>query len=531
MSSGKQDFELRERLKADQATQKEPKVASQDDQTLLRLGKKPILKRTFGFMSILGFSCTVLITWEGILIVSTQGLLNGGPAGVVWGFLIDWLGMMSTFTVVAELASMAPVAAGQYHWTAMLAPAGSRSFVSYVTAWATIAGWQAETASAAYLIGSLIQGIVVLTHPTYTPQPYQTMLFLWAVLLFALFFNSITSRALARFEGAFLVLHLVGFFAVLIPLVLLGPHGDASSVFLTFLNGGNWSTQALSFFVGLPSPVFALFGADSAVHMSEEIQNASRVVPKALVLSIVINGLLGFAMVLAMLFCIGDLQTALAAQETLFYPFLAIFQQATRSTAGATIMASIVVIMGVASTIGVFATTTRMLWSFARDRGAPGSKFLTKLTTQTSLPVNAVGITTLISMLLSLIILGSSVAFSDIVLLSVVGLYSSYLLVCSLLLWRRLQGSIKPYNESAVFVGPWRVPEPFGTANNIFACIYLALVFFWSFWPPAASVAPASMNYSVLLFGAVMLFSLLWYFFRAREYFKGPIVEIDLASM
>ena len=39
------------------------------------------------------------------------------------------------------------------------------------------------------------------------------------------------------------------------------------------------------------------------------------------------------------------------------------------------------------------------------------------------------------------------------------------------------------------------------------------------------------MNYSVLLFGAVMLFSLLWYFVRARKYFEGPIVEIDLASM
>ena len=60
-------------------------------------------------------------------------------------------------------------------------------------------------------------------------------------------------------------------------------------------------------------------------------------------------------------------------------------------------------------------------------------------------------------MLLSLIILGSSVAFNDIVLLSVVGLYSSYLLVCSLLLWRRLQGSIKPFDESTVFIGPGKL--------------------------------------------------------------------------
>ena len=40
---------------------------TRDERDLIRLGKKPQLKRTFGFMQILGFSCTVLVTWEGIL--------------------------------------------------------------------------------------------------------------------------------------------------------------------------------------------------------------------------------------------------------------------------------------------------------------------------------------------------------------------------------------------------------------------------------------------------------------------------------
>lgn len=42
--------------------------ARDDDVTLERLGKKPVLNRTFGFMTSLGFSCTVLITWEGSLL-------------------------------------------------------------------------------------------------------------------------------------------------------------------------------------------------------------------------------------------------------------------------------------------------------------------------------------------------------------------------------------------------------------------------------------------------------------------------------
>lgn len=43
------------------------RVYTRDELDLMRLGKKQVLKRNFGFMQILGFSCTVLVTWEGIL--------------------------------------------------------------------------------------------------------------------------------------------------------------------------------------------------------------------------------------------------------------------------------------------------------------------------------------------------------------------------------------------------------------------------------------------------------------------------------
>lgn len=50
-------------------------ISSHDDATLARLGKKPVLKRNFGFMTILGFSCTVLITWEGSLTYAASGIV------------------------------------------------------------------------------------------------------------------------------------------------------------------------------------------------------------------------------------------------------------------------------------------------------------------------------------------------------------------------------------------------------------------------------------------------------------------------
>ncbi|KAI1073897.1 putative GABA permease [Whalleya microplaca] len=508
---------------------------TRDERDLIRLGKKPVLKRNFGFMSILGFSCTVLITWEGMLIVSTQSLLNGGPAGVIWGYLVVWAGTISTFTVLSELASMAPTAGGQYHWVAMLAPDSSRRFLSYITGWMTFVGWQAVTASAAYLIGTLLQSVIIMLKSDYLPQPWQTMLFFWAILAFAVFINTVASKTLAHFEGLILILHILGFFSILIPLVYLAPHGDAS-LFTTFINEGGWPTQGLSFMIGLPASVFSLIGADSAVHMSEEIKNASTVVPRAIVISIAVNGVLGFAMLIAYLFCLGDLEAVLESQETLGYPFLFVFQTGTGSTPGAAVMGLIVVTLGVCSTVGVLASSSRMLWSFARDRGIPLWKQFIKLGHRTSIPVYTIAFTTTVSVLLSLIILGSSVAFNNIVDLSIAGLYSSYLLSCALLLWRRLQSQgIKPYSSEVRRVGPhnlhwgpWRIPGVLGVLNNAFACMYLLLVWFWAFWPPVTPVVPETMNFSVLTFGATALFAVVWYFLQGKKEYEGPVVEVEL---
>lgn len=72
--------------------------------------------------------------------------------------------------------------------------------------------------------------------------------------------NTFLARWLPKIEGIFLCFHILGFFAVLIPLVYLGPHGSAKDVFATFINGGNWSTDGLSFFVGIISSVYTFTG-------------------------------------------------------------------------------------------------------------------------------------------------------------------------------------------------------------------------------------------------------------------------------
>ncbi|KAI0902733.1 amino acid permease-domain-containing protein [Ustulina deusta] len=384
------------------ANNRNASLSTDDDAILQRLGKQPRLNRSFGFMSILGISCPALCSWESILLTSVPTLLIDGAAGVVWGLVVNWIGVLSVYVALAELASMAPTAGGQ--------------------------SWQAIAASVGYLIATLLQGIVVLAHPNYEPQAWQTVLLMWATSLLCVLMNSISGRVLSKFEGLILVLHLVGFFGVLIPLVYLAPHNSASDVFTTFRNNGNWPSQGLAFLVGLPTMASSLLGADCAVHMSEEIQSAPIVVPRALIYTILINGTLAFATIVALLFCATDLEAAVAAADTLFYPSLQIFQSALNSTVGAVVLGSVILVLSIAASVGIYASASRMIWSFSRDRGLPFHQFMVKLS-KDSLPVNAIFVTYAIIILLSLIVLGSAVALQALLSLVNAALFTSYTLV------------------------------------------------------------------------------------------------------
>lgn len=164
---------------------------------------------------------------------------------------------------------------------------------------------------------------------------------------------------------------------------------------------------------------------------------------------------------------------------------------------------------------------------------------------RTSIPVVSVILTTTIACLLSLIIIGSSIAFNQVISLTIDGLYGSYFMCCSLLLYRRLTGAILPLNTdfpssvaaintpsnnpstpTKLVWGPFHLPGLFGIIVNGFACIYMLVIIFFSFWPPVTPTTAKSMNYTVLVTGAVAGFSVIYYMLWARKIYSGPVIEI-----
>ena len=399
-----------------------------------------------------------------------------------------------------------------------------------------ICGWQGILAGSGYLCGTMIEALALLNNPNYTPQRWEGTLLFWAIIVVAVLTNTVASRLLPPIETFILVVHVLGFFAILIPVVYMAPQkASTHDVFTVFQNGGDWPTQGLSFFIGIIGSVFAMFGCDSAVHMAEEVRNADFVVPWSMLVTTLLNGALGFGIVVAVLFVTIDIESALESPTgSLGFPYMQILYDATGSKGGASAMIAIVIIMGACGTIAALATASRLVWAFARDRGLPFWRHVSKVQMGTSIPLYAVIICSLVACAIGLINIGSSAAFNDVVSLSVSSLYASYILTESFLLYHRLTGGIKSARQGAdettdadqLIWGPFHLPGIFGIAVNLFAVIFGIIIFFFSFWPVATPVTPATMNYSVLMTGSVVIFAVLYYVVYARKSYKGPIIEV-----
>jgi hypothetical protein len=90
--------------------------------------------------------------------------------------------------------------------------------------------------------------------------------------------------------------------------------------------------------------------------------------------SVAPNAILGLLVIVTLAFTSGDIEKLM--QTPTGEPFIQIFYDVTQSKAAATVMASIVVILLCSCCFSEVATSSRQLWSFARDRGFPASSWL-----------------------------------------------------------------------------------------------------------------------------------------------------------
>lgn len=104
----------------------------------------------------------------------------------------------------------------RYHWVSEFAPRSSQRYLSYMTGWLVMTGWQSAITGIGMLIATIIQGLAVLNNEDYAPQRWQATLITIAVVAFGVGFNTFLARRLPLVESTLAVIHFGGLFVVII---------------------------------------------------------------------------------------------------------------------------------------------------------------------------------------------------------------------------------------------------------------------------------------------------------------------------
>jgi len=228
-----------------------------------------------------------------------------------------------------------------------------------------------------YLTGQIIVVLIALNNATYIPQGWHSALLAWAVLAIPLLCNIWARRILAPLEVLGGLVHIGLFIVFVVVLVTLSPRSSAKFVFTETITGLSGYTPGVSWCIGLLSGAFPLAGFDGVLHMAAEVKNAPLRVPQSMVLSVLINGVLAWATMITILFCMGDPTTV--SQTPFGLPIVQILLDSTGSPASTTAIMFFILFVGVVAVFSTLASVSRLTWAFARDKGLPFSNFFGKV--------------------------------------------------------------------------------------------------------------------------------------------------------
>lgn len=365
-----------------------------------------------------------------------------------------------------------------------------------------------------FLAGNLIPALISLMHPSVVPQAWQGYLFVVAICSLCFIINGYLAKYLPLLEGFVLCFMVMAFIAIVVTLLVLSPKLSSAEVFQSFPQLD--STGILELIASQVFLFYSLLGSDSTAHMAEETQHANVIIPRAMVASYGIMGLASFVILVAFEYCLVDLEAALATKTG--YQFLEVFINATGSAEGAVTLVSIQIILIVLSVTNFMASCSRQVFAFARDDGLPFGKLIARVYNKSGSPLNSLIVVWLFVVLISLVGLGSSVAFNAIISLQVMAISATYEVSMLCMLWRRLFGQRLP-------PAYWSLGR-FGLPLNAFGALYGLYLLAYSAMPPVYPVTAENFNWAPVMFGGVMFLSMLYYFVWARRIYEGPVVHV-----
>lgn len=190
--------------------------------------------------------------------------------------------------------------------------------------------WIAICTGIAIIPSQLILGIVLFYNPGFDAQPWHYFILYQVINVLVLFYcTALLKKSLwihdacckhprartSAVSNSLVFITLASFFVIVIVcLARTAPNFQPNvHVWAKFLNDSGWTSGGVAFLTGLVSPNYMYAGIDGALHLAEECKDAARVVPRALLSTLVIGFGTSFAFLVTMLYCTDDLKAVVAS--------------------------------------------------------------------------------------------------------------------------------------------------------------------------------------------------------------------------
>jgi amino acid transporter len=397
-----------------------------DAEQLRRLGYAQELRRRMGAFSNFAIAFSTICILAGGITSFQLGLsaVGGAAAGVVWP-----IGVLFSLVValcMAQVASAFPTAGGLYHWSAILGGNGW----GWATAWLNLGGLVFVTAAVNVGTYQLFVGFVgpgVGLDPARLGTGAQTAGVALISVSHALLnhFGIRLTTLLTDFSGRLiLVVAVVLTFAMLhaapglhlARLVTFTDYGGAAG-------GAVWpSARGLPVMtlLALTWPIYTVTGFDASAHTAEETVQAAHNVPRGMLRSVLLSGLLGWGMVASFVLALPDVAAGARQGGDLFGWLM---RQVLPGPLGRGLWGPIVTANYLCG-LACMTSTSRMMYAFARDGGLPASGLLRRVSPRWQTPVPAIWTTAGLALASTLY----APAYSTLTTACVIFLYLSYVM-------------------------------------------------------------------------------------------------------
>ncbi|THW83261.1 choline transport protein [Aureobasidium pullulans] len=481
-----------------------------DGMQLASMGYTQDLKRNYSVWSILGAGFSLTNSWFGVSIAMVTGINSGGPVLLVYGIIVVMLVSICVGVSLSELASALPNAGGQYFWTNELASRKYAKFSSYLTGWFSWAGSIFSCTSTTIGVASGLVGCWQLSHPDYVVKDYHVFATYLILTWFCFLFNCY-GKILPSIATVGLYCSLISFVVILATVPATAPsHQTPQFVFATFINNTGWTNSGIAFITGLINANWAFACLDCATHLAEEVPRPEKMIPIAIMGTVAIGFVTSWCFVVSMLFSIvGDFQDV--ANSLTGVPILQLFYNALNNTAGAIALEALIICTGLGCVIAGHTWQSRLCFSFARDRGVPAHKWLSKVDPKLDVPLNAHFTSCVIVTIVGCMYLASTAAFNAMSSACIVLLYISYAIPVVCLLCRGRQQSL---------TGPFNLGV-FGLISNYVLLAWTVFTLVLYSFPSYMPATAGNMNYVCVVYAVVCSIIAVDWFSRGRKSYRG----------